>query len=389
MDAFIDLEDPSDWPRGFEHLRELEKLLRCPVCKEYLETPMVVSGCGHTFCSLCVRRCIAQETKCPSCRAQTAEGDLYPNRLIESIMREFRNGRLQLLSAIHAAAKSDSLNNPRKKQRVSQGSLQKDAQSVASTLSADTACSGSNNESANSGVVDLSSSDIEKIADTAMAEEDNDSDSDFVANAQRKRPRENLTTCTSEKIAKDEETSSNSVSCPNCRTNIRSNRINWHLDRCLAGLPCENTPAAVVSVSSTKSQPTAAKLQLLPPRAAQFALPRPTKLAYSLLSESKLRRTLRELGIPSKGDKHQMQMRHTEWVNIFMANADSETPVSHRVLLRRLSAWEDALSRQSETVKAVALSTPEDIAQHASKYADSFAELVAQAGSSRSRPSFK
>ncbi|KAJ2222554.1 E3 ubiquitin-protein ligase rad18 [Coemansia sp. RSA 485] len=114
-------------------------------------------------------------------------------------------------------------------------------------------------------------------------------------------------------------------------------------------------------------------------------LPKPTKLAYSLLSEAKLRRILRELGISSKGDKHQMQVRHVEWVNMYMANADSETPVSHRVLLRRLSAWEDALYRQSETTKTAAPSTPEGIAQHASKYADSFAELVAQAGSSRSR----
>ncbi|KAJ2226149.1 E3 ubiquitin-protein ligase rad18 [Coemansia sp. RSA 485] len=370
MDAFLDLEDPSDWPTGFEHLRELEKLLRCPVCKEYLETPMVVSSCGHTFCSLCVRRCVVQETRCPSCRAQAAESDLYPNRLVESILREFRSGRPRLLSAIHAS--ENSMSRTRKKPRINQGVPKTDTQSTSSALTAVAGCS----------VVDLSSSDIEQIVNAGDFEVAEGNDSDFETDTKRRTPKGD-TAAASTQNNPMKDSSIGSVKCPNCKSNVRSARINWHLDRCLAGLATEDAVAPGAEPGVTKQSATAKLVPL--PRSTKFMLPKPTKLAYSLLSEAKLRRTLRELGISSKGDKHQMQVRHVEWVNMYMANADSETPVSHRVLLRRLSAWEDALYRQSETTKTAVPSTPESIAQHASKYADSFAELVAQAGSGRSR----
>ncbi|KAJ2712155.1 E3 ubiquitin-protein ligase rad18, partial [Coemansia sp. D1744] len=82
-DAF---EDPTDWPAEFEHLRQLDQQLRCPICKEYFTTAMVATSCGHTFCSLCVRRCLNQETICPSCRAPLTESELHPNRLVDNLL---------------------------------------------------------------------------------------------------------------------------------------------------------------------------------------------------------------------------------------------------------------------------------------------------------------
>ncbi|KAJ2725002.1 E3 ubiquitin-protein ligase rad18 [Coemansia sp. Benny D115] len=178
--------------------------------------------------------------------------------------------------------------------------------------------------------------------------------------------------------------SSDSVACPNCLTHVRQARINWHLDRCLAGKLTEDQPSSISQHTSLGSRSGQTKLQLPAPPSTKNMLPKPTKLAYSLLSEAKLRRTLRELGIPSKGDKHQMQARHIEWINMYMANADSETPVSHRMLLRRLASWEESLNRSSET-KTHTLSTPRDMTDHTLKYADSFASLVSQADANRSK----
>ncbi|KAJ2789957.1 E3 ubiquitin-protein ligase rad18, partial [Coemansia helicoidea] len=83
------LDDPSDWPREHAGLRDMDQLLRCAVCKEYFTTAMTAAGCGHTFCSLCVRRCLTQETKCPTCRAPLTESELHPNRLVDSLLRAF------------------------------------------------------------------------------------------------------------------------------------------------------------------------------------------------------------------------------------------------------------------------------------------------------------
>ncbi|KAJ2780702.1 E3 ubiquitin-protein ligase rad18 [Coemansia interrupta] len=386
MDSYYDLEDPSDWPAALPHLRELDQLFRCPVCKEYLDAPMVVTNCGHTFCSLCVRRCLTQETKCPSCRAPTTESELHPNRLVESLLREFRRGRPQLLSTIKAASKSQSAVG-RKRPRVSDSPKRHDELPSAEL---------SNKSSTH---VDLTASDIEDMNGLSDMEMDgdeskhesasaNDTDSDFVPETGSR----GATKRNSGKPSPRKATTA-SVACPNCQQNVRQARINWHLDRCLAGLSTDDPlPAPATVAANTRSAAPAtstttatAKLQLPVLLSNKFSLPRPTKLAYSLLSEAKLRRTLRDLGIPSKGDKHQMQMRHVEWVNMYMANADSAFPVSHRVLLKRLSAWEDALGRHSDAPKAQTLSSQGDVAEHASKYADAFADLVTQAGSNRKK----
>ena len=75
------IDDPSDWP--VEELRKLDSDLRCTICSEYFDAPVLLSKCGHSFCSICVRRHfqIAEETKrkCPTCTAIVA-GDVIPNR---------------------------------------------------------------------------------------------------------------------------------------------------------------------------------------------------------------------------------------------------------------------------------------------------------------------
>ncbi|KAJ2736437.1 E3 ubiquitin-protein ligase rad18 [Coemansia sp. BCRC 34962] len=391
MDALIDLDDPSDWPDTLPHMRELDQLLRCPVCKEYFTTAMVTANCGHTFCSLCVRRCLTQETKCPSCRAPLTESELNPNRLIDSVVHIFKSGRSQLLAELKTVARP-SLS-------AAQGDTCKSSSEVGpkrrrigtrSMVIADRSDQSSENIRTAS-IVDLTISDVEQMITSDMCmtnsddcrgvrlappaqkldsgRESNSDDSDFMpgesSQSTRPRPAAGLQTC---------------VPCPNCQEPVRQARINWHLDRCLAGKSTkEPTPAPV------RKQASPAMLLQQTSVATKCALPRPTKLAYSLLSEAKLRRTLKDLGIPTKGDKQQMQARHVEWVNMYMANADSMTPVSHRLLLRRLAAWEESLARPPDSSKT-ALETEDDIAGYAAKYADSFATLVAQASTARAKP---
>jgi E3 ubiquitin-protein ligase RAD18 len=67
--------------------------------------------------------------------------------------------------------------------------------------------------------------------------------------------------------------------------------------------------------------------------------PLPT-ITYQLLSETQLRKKLRELGIPADGNKQSMMKRHTEWRNLVNANCDSSKPKSKSDLLRELQQWE-------------------------------------------------
>ncbi|KAJ2741231.1 E3 ubiquitin-protein ligase rad18 [Coemansia sp. BCRC 34301] len=383
MDTLVELDDPSDWPGSLPHMRELDQLLRCPVCKECFTTAMVTATCGHTFCSLCVRRCLTQETKCPSCRAPLTESELNPNRLIDSVVYAFKSGRLQLLTELRAAATQESLSVTQKQSRKGiseQRAL--DAENGRKRRRITTRSAGMSYELEAAPMIDLTTLDIEQITTSDLDMSDGDGGRNAQLSSTRKNSPGGATGSEDSDFMPDKNNQSaksrsatgsqTSVPCPNCQEPVRQALINLHLDRCLAGRSTKGPPVA----SAQKQTGPAFGLQQA--SAAKCALPRPTKLAYSLLSESKLRRTLKDLGIPTKGDKQQMQARHVEWVNLYMANADAMAPVSHRLLLRRLAVWEESLTRPAEGSKS-ALETESDVAEHTAKYADSFAALIAQA----------
>lgn len=53
-------------------LHEQGNVLICPVCKvdydSVVKRPILLPGCGHTFCSVCVRERSVPCLQCPTCR---------------------------------------------------------------------------------------------------------------------------------------------------------------------------------------------------------------------------------------------------------------------------------------------------------------------------------
>lgn len=97
MDSLSELLDPSDWLQtSLPHLTPLESGLRCQVCKDFYDTPMVTS-CSHTFCSLCIRRCLTNDGKCPACRSPDQEIRLRRNWSVQEIVDAFRYARPTLI----------------------------------------------------------------------------------------------------------------------------------------------------------------------------------------------------------------------------------------------------------------------------------------------------
>ena len=97
MDASFDVSDPSDWLQTpIKELAPVETALRCQVCKDFFDTPMITS-CSHTFCSLCIRRYLAKESKCPTCWAPDQELRLKRNSTVEELVESFTNARGALM----------------------------------------------------------------------------------------------------------------------------------------------------------------------------------------------------------------------------------------------------------------------------------------------------
>ncbi|KAI9822818.1 MAG: E3 ubiquitin-protein ligase rad18 [Phylliscum demangeonii] len=100
-----DISDPTEWSQtALASLSSVDAALRCQVCKDFYTTPMMTS-CAHTFCSLCIRRCLANDGKCPMCRASEQEVKLRRNCALDEVVAAFRAARQKtLLFAVESAA---------------------------------------------------------------------------------------------------------------------------------------------------------------------------------------------------------------------------------------------------------------------------------------------
>lgn len=97
MDGASDLADSSDWlDTPVSSLGPVEAALRCQICKDFFDTPMMTS-CSHTFCSLCIRRCLTNDAKCPACRASDQEMKLRPNGAIQELVEAFKIARPSIM----------------------------------------------------------------------------------------------------------------------------------------------------------------------------------------------------------------------------------------------------------------------------------------------------
>jgi E3 ubiquitin-protein ligase RAD18 len=126
MEQSFNLPDSTDWlGTPLSLLAPLESSLRCQVCKDFFDTP-VITSCSHTFCSLCIRRCLSTEGKCPTCRSGDQELKLRRNWLVQEILEAFKNARESALTlakreAARIAAGDNRIPEPvPKKRKVSQ-----------------------------------------------------------------------------------------------------------------------------------------------------------------------------------------------------------------------------------------------------------------------------
>ncbi|KAK5613025.1 hypothetical protein CRENBAI_002917 [Crenichthys baileyi] len=88
----------EDLPASLGCLKNVDALLRCPICFDFLNITMM-TRCSHNFCSLCIRKFLSYKLLCPICNAQMTEQDLRNNRLLDDLVVNFQAARQQLLKA--------------------------------------------------------------------------------------------------------------------------------------------------------------------------------------------------------------------------------------------------------------------------------------------------
>lgn len=113
-----EVADSTDWlSTPLAALTAVESAMRCQVCKDFYDTPMLTS-CSHTFCSLCIRRALSNDSKCPLCRATEQAIKLRSNWSMEEAVEAFKAARPAVLEAARNAGKSGSRSPKRKAEEI-------------------------------------------------------------------------------------------------------------------------------------------------------------------------------------------------------------------------------------------------------------------------------
>ncbi|EAW19240.1 E3 ubiquitin-protein ligase RAD18 [Aspergillus fischeri NRRL 181] len=338
MEQTFDLPDSTDWlETPLSLVSPLESSLRCQVCKDFFDNP-VITSCSHTFCSLCIRRCLSTEGKCPACRSSDQELKLRRNWAVQELVEAFQNARPSMLELARKAANSRldgeyATGQPAAKKRKVDQEDGPDASGPEGIRTRSQSRRG--NSQAEPVVVD--------------AIED-DQDEEYI-------PEDGL------------------VACPICGRRMKNEAVFQHLDIC-TGDPAPLKQASFgslqpMSPASRKSKDVTDK----PPE-------RLPTINYSLLKDNVLRKKLKDLGIPNWGPRPLLQRRHTEWMNLWNANCDSKAPKSKRELLHELAVWERTqgghAAPSSESSNTV-MRKDFDAAAWSNNHGDEFKRLIANA----------
>ena len=349
MEGPFDLPDPSDWLHTpVTQLGSVESALRCQVCKDFFNTPMITS-CSHTFCSLCIRKCLTEDGICPTCRSPDQMMKLRQNWTVQEVVEAFQIARPSVLRMGTSLKEGEIGREKSKRKRKCEASDLEDedhvqprpgrpftrSESASRTIEA---CATSN-----SGASYQPGKHIgwNAVADYSL-------------------------------YGSDDRLSA----CPICGQQMKEEEVFPHLD--IHNDTHFGSPKPDCSRNSHSPYfHDAGKQKMKRP------MNRLPQINYSLLKDNALRKKLAELGIPNTGPKALLMRRHTEWVNLVNANCDSRSPRAKRDLLHDLDVWDKTQGRQTPNGPTTNTSTimhkDFDGAAWATSHDSDYRRLVAEA----------
>ncbi|KAI0398874.1 DNA repair protein rad18 [Xylaria palmicola] len=333
-DGFDGVADSTDWlATPLSGLAAVEAALRCQICKDFYRTPMLTS-CNHTFCSLCIRRALSADGRCPLCRASEQEMKLRSNWSMEEVVAAFTHARAAVLDFARrpppAPARAET-----PKRKADDGEDGDGLEASSSQQRSSKRLRSSARLSKTRG--------IEVTAEMAW-QEAHSSDLEL----SNPEPDDGL------------------VACPICWRRMKPLQVDRHIDTSCPGEPQPDPPPPAKPSRRGPSKPTGIASVFAPPSSSSSSAspstfsstfsssskpqPRPERLPalnYSMLREAQLRRELADLGLTTGGNRGLLERRHREWVMMWNANCDSQRPRRRAELLHELDVWERTLGSRA------------------------------------------
>ncbi|UZP39787.1 hypothetical protein NXS19_007603 [Fusarium pseudograminearum] len=341
------VSDSTDWlTTPLSALAAVEGALRCQVCKDFYKTPMI-TNCSHTFCSLCIRRALSNDGKCPLCRATEQENKLRSNWSLEEAVQAFVGARSDTLEL---ARKGNSQNTISKRKATT------DRHDSGDSPDGKRLRSSSRLQNTRSSARQTPQIQYDETVEVPDSDGEDDNDDDEF----QPEPEDGL------------------VACPVCQDRMKDWQVFTHLESCTGPkLKPQRTVSSVSSpIYNQQRQPTKAPHRL------------PT-INYSMYKETALRKKMADLGISNQGPRALLERRHKEWMTIWNSNCDAAQPRTRHDLLRDLNVWENTLGGRAPTtgrsVQNAAIIKDKDFdgAAWAAKHDTSFKDLIANARKTR------
>ncbi|KAG7493223.1 E3 ubiquitin-protein ligase RAD18 isoform X1 [Solea senegalensis] len=379
-------QNEADLPPGLECLKNVDNLLRCPICFDHLDISMMTK-CSHNFCSLCIRKFLSYKLLCPVCNSELTEQDLRNNRVLDELVANFQAARLRL-SKVHfdsppispkTPASAVKCKTPRAKgQKCSTSNLSHFFQKRTKTSpTSENQQDGSVSQCSEQGKMrtartcGANGSDLH-LANTSVPVAVKEEPTDVQVQGLMSVKREDAVLCSISTGVEMPHSSAPShdvksvikVECPVCSVGVSQQFINKHLDTCLSS--GEKKESLRSSLSKAR---------------------RPmSKLVYNLLSTVELKRRLKESYLSVQGSRDQMIKRHKEFVHIYNAQCDSLNPKSAEDIAKEVEANEKSRNQLQGKAKPVMVftkkQTEKEIEEIHSNYrkqhSNDFSRLIAQ-----------
>lgn len=140
LDALLEsIETEADWPEEAKPLQLIEKSLKCSICHATMRSAVLLSNCGHSFCSYCIRQFLLKEKICPLCRKPATESDIVRNITLNEVLDIFKYQRgalLELSRTVFSKTHSSAVENSSSKTPSQSASSQSVKRASSSTLGA-------------------------------------------------------------------------------------------------------------------------------------------------------------------------------------------------------------------------------------------------------------
>lgn len=315
--------------------------------------------CGHTFCSLCIRRALNADGRCPSCRSLEEESKLRKNLMIEEIVEAFLPFRESLMK--YAPAPDDH----------SSASTEPGSEGIA--------CVGTDQRT----VLDVCKDEVASPSPVSQRAR--------VTRASRNRERAS-TQLHSPSPQTEQDPPRGHISCPICQRHVHQDKADSHVNRCIEGKasppPSPKTFQGAVRGSnspyfsdpiaegpSRDNRDSSIKSRSAQPTGHGQEMKRLAKISYNVMNDAKLRKTMADLGISTTGNRTQLQRRCTEFIAMWNSNLDSSHPKTRKDLLHDMKAWDRIQARPINKITNDEI----DYANQKGLYDDDFADLVSKA----------